>query len=81
MENAISHLLFLNKKGMLYLITFAVWMSRTGKTKVWDSESVALYLIEKPDLIRKHVFLAVFNNFTAFKKALEIKDEATLLQR
>lgn len=69
---------FLNKKGVLYLISFTLWMSRTGRMKVWDSESIALYLFEKPKLvyvylIRKQFLLTVFNNFTAFKKALEIK--------
>ena len=53
-------------------------MDRTVRKKVRDGESIALYLIEKPDLvyvylIRKENLLTLFNNFTAFKQALEVK--------
>lgn len=71
-------MVFLTKKSVLYIISFTLWMSRAGRVEVWDSESVELYPVEKPDLVcahllRKMFLLTVFNNFTVFKKALETK--------
>lgn len=66
---------FLNKKGVLYLISFTLWMAELLEWKC-EIDSL-LHCIGLKNLtylmIRKQFLLTIFSSFTAFKETLEIQ--------